>query len=64
MSMFNDISCGSKEIERECELGAQFVSMYAKKILTMKMVIPRTWIRKDVVFYSRIQTTRRMGQSR
>ena len=34
-----------------------------KKIFTRKMVIPRTWIRKEVVFYSRIQTTRRMGQS-
>ena len=27
------------------------------------MVIPRTWIRKEMVFNSRIQTTRRMGQS-
>ena len=31
MSMFNDISWGSKEIERECELSAQLVSMYAKR---------------------------------
>ena len=35
-----------------------------EKIFTMKMVIPRTWIRKEVVFYSWKQTTRRMGQSR
>ena len=36
-----------------------------KKIfITRKMVIPRTWIRKEVEFYSRIQTTRRMRQSR
>ena len=35
-----------------------------KKIFTRTMVIARTWIRKEVVFYSRIQTTRRMGQSR
>ena len=28
------------------------------------MVTPRTWIRKEVVFYSWKQTTRRMGQSR
>ena len=35
-----------------------------EKIFSRKMVIPRTWIRKDVVFYSRIQTSRRMGQSR
>ena len=31
MSMFNDISWGSKENERECELNAQLVSMYAKR---------------------------------
>ena len=34
------------------------------EVFTRKMVIPRTWIRKEVVFNSRIQTTRRMGQSR
>ena len=31
MSMFNDISWGSKENERECELSAQLVSIYAKR---------------------------------
>ena len=31
MSMFNDISWGSKDNERECELCAQLVSMYAKR---------------------------------
>ena len=31
MSMFNEISWGSKENERECELSAQLVSMYAKR---------------------------------
>ena len=30
-SMSNDISWGSKENERECELSAQLVSMYAKR---------------------------------
>ena len=34
-----------------------------EKIFTRTMVIPRTWIRKEMVFYSRIQTTRSMGQS-
>ena len=34
-----------------------------EKIFTRTMVIPRTWIRKEMVFYSRIQSTRRMGQS-
>ena len=31
MSMFNDISWGSKENERECELSAHLVSVYAKR---------------------------------
>ena len=44
------------------KLSARFY--VCKKIFTRKMVIPRTWIRKEVVFYSRIQTARRMGQSR
>ena len=35
-----------------------------EKIFTRKMVIPRTLIRKEVVFYSWKQTTRRMGQIR
>ena len=35
-----------------------------EKIFTKKMVILRTWIRKEVVFCSWKQTTRRMGSSR
>ena len=31
MSMFNDISCGSKDNEKECESNAQLVSLYAKR---------------------------------
>ena len=31
MSMFNDISWGSKDNEKECELSAQLVSLYAKR---------------------------------
>ena len=31
MSMFNDISWGSKDNEQECELSAQLVSLYAKR---------------------------------
>ena len=31
MSMFNDISWGSKDNERECKLSAQLVSLYAKR---------------------------------
>ena len=31
MSMFNDISWGSQDNEQECELNANFVSMYARR---------------------------------
>ena len=31
MSMFNDISCGSRDNEKECESNAKFVSLYAKR---------------------------------
>ena len=31
MSMFNDISWGSKDSEKECESSAQLVSLYAKR---------------------------------
>ena len=31
MSMFNDISWGSKDNEQECELNAKLVSIYAKR---------------------------------
>ena len=31
MSMFNDISCGSKDNEKECLANAQLVSLYARK---------------------------------
>ena len=31
MSMFNDISCGSKENEKECLANAKLVSLYARK---------------------------------
>ena len=31
MSMFNDISCGTKDNERECLANAKVVSIYAKK---------------------------------
>ena len=62
MSMFNDISWGSKDNVKECELSAQLVSIYAKKIFTRTMVIPRTWIREEMMFCSRIQTTNEWGR--
>ena len=48
----HDISWGSKDNEQECELSAKLVFFFCGKIFTRKMVIPRTWIRKEVVFYS------------
>ena len=62
MSMFNGIIWGSEDNERECIANATLVTLFAKKISTRTLVIPRTWIRKEVVFY--LQTTRRMGQTR
>ena len=32
MSMFNDISCGSRDNEKECESNARLVSLYAKDL--------------------------------
>ena len=34
MSMFNDISCGSRDNEKECESNAQLVSLHAKRFGT------------------------------
>ena len=32
MSMFNDISCGTRDNEQECLANAQLVSLYAKRL--------------------------------
>ena len=34
MSRFNDISCGSRDNEKECESNANLVSLYAKRVGT------------------------------
>ena len=54
----------SRQSSRNANLSAQLRFYLCKEIFTRKMVIPRTWIRKEVVFYSWKQSTRRMGQSR
>ena len=64
MLMFNDIIRRIEDNEQECTANATFVSVFAKKISSRTLVIPRTWIRKEVVFYLQRKTTRRMGQSR
>ena len=48
MPMFNDISWGSKDNEKECE-STRF--SLCKKIRSRTMVILRAWIREKVVFY-------------
>ena len=63
VSMFNDISWGSKDNEKGMRIKRSARFSLCEKIFTRTIVIPRTWIRKEMVFYSRIQTTRRMGQS-
>ena len=58
MSMFNDISWGSEDNEQECELNAQLVSIYAKRFSPGKWSFLGLGSVKEMVFYSRIQTTR------
>ena len=61
MSMFNDISCGSRDNENECESNAQLVSLFAKSFGIGQMVISWSWFR-EVVLYQWRQSTRSMGQ--
>ena len=39
MSMFNDISCGSRDNEEECESNANLVSLYAKRFRIGQLVL-------------------------
>ena len=43
VSMFNDISCGSKDNEQECLANAKLVSLYAKRFGKRAMVIYWSW---------------------
>ena len=43
MSMFNDISCGSRDNEKECMSTANLVSLFCTKIWVRTMVISRSW---------------------
>ena len=47
-----------------CIANSTLVSLFAKKISSRTLVIPRTWVRNQVVFHLQRKTTRRMGQSR
>ena len=53
MSMFNDISCGTKDNERECLAHAKVVSFVGKKVWYRTMAIHWSRFRKEVVFYER-----------
>ena len=46
MSMFNDISWGSKDNKKECESNLQLVSSFAKRFGAGQFAIPRTWLRE------------------
>ena len=52
MSMFNDISWGSKDNEKECESSAQLVSLYAKRFSAGQMSFLGNGSEKEMVFYS------------
>ena len=51
MSTFNDIVWGSEDNERECIANATTCDFICKKISSRTLVLRRTWIRKEVVFY-------------
>ena len=63
VSMFNDISWGSKDNRKECESKCSTPLPLRKESWSRTMVILRTWIRKELVFYSRVQSTGRLGQN-
>ena len=43
MSMFNDISCGSRDNEKECLANAKLVSLYAKRFGKGQKVVSWSW---------------------
>ena len=58
--MFNDISCGTKDNERECLANAKVVSIYAKKFGKGQWSFIWSRFRKEVVFYGSGQSTRNL----
>ena len=54
MSMFNDIKWGTTDNEKECIAHATLVSLFAKKISSRTLVIPRTWTRNKVGEWDRV----------
>ena len=64
MSMFNDIHLVIYRQWTGMHCQRHTCVFICKKMSSRTLVIPRTWIRKEVVFYLHWQTTRRMEQSR
>ena len=64
MSMFNDISCDSKDNEEECLANAKVVSIFAKKFWYRTLDIYWSRFREEVAFYRREQPTRNLGPYR
>ena len=62
MSMFNDISCGSRDSEKEMPVKCQTRISVREKIWKRTMVIYWSWFWKEVVLYQWRQSTRSMGQ--
>ena len=49
MTMFNDISCGSRDNEKECLSNANLVTSFCKEIWKRTMDIHCPWFREEVV---------------
>ena len=64
MSIFNVISCGTKDNEEECLAHAEVVSLYARKFCVRQWSFSGPGYVKKVVLYQRRQSTRNLGQHR
>ena len=63
MSMFNDISCGTRDNEQECLANARLVSLYARRFGKGQWSFIGPGSEKKVVLYQRRQSTRNLGQN-
>ena len=63
MSMFNDISCGTKDNEQECLAHGRVVSLYARKFGTGQWSFIGPGSEKKVVLHQGGQSTRNLGQN-
>ena len=64
MSMFNDISCGTKDNEQECLAHARVISLHARKFGTRHWSFNWSRFLEKVVLHQRGQSTRNLGQYR